>query len=89
MDETIRAVLVGVAVLVALWVLGHIPAYLEQRKNCTSRLLVETCSQAYARCVELEHGGPEHCEQVRRGCEECVGKAWKAFLFQGQGDWPR
>jgi hypothetical protein len=89
MAKRISAGLAGVAVLVALWVLVRIPAYLEQRKNCTSRLLVETCSQAYAKCVELRHGTPEHCEEVRRGCEQCVGKAWKALFFQGQGDWPR
>jgi hypothetical protein len=89
MGKTTKGVLIGVTVLVALWVLVHIPAYVERRKNCTSRLHVETCNEAYVRCVERGYGaGSEQCEGIRRGCDDCLGKAWRAFLSGGQVDWP-
>jgi hypothetical protein len=88
MDKTIRALLIGVAVLAVLWVLGHIPAYFEQRRNCTRGWKVETCSQAYAKCAERQLDS-KHCQEVGRACKECVGKAWKAFLWGAQADWPR
>ena len=77
--KTTRAVLVGVAALVGLWIVAHVPAYLDYLKECGD------CGAQEAHCIAARGLAPQQiaqqiCSEARRRCEACRAEAWKVFF---------
>jgi hypothetical protein len=90
MGKTMRAVLVGVGVLVVLWVLAHIAAYFDFERDCLRRYCAESpnccvnCAESFKCCFQrlrpLGSSAQENCVRERTECEACTASAWRVLL---------
>ena len=58
MDKTMRAVLLGVGLLVGVWVVAHVPAYLDAWKSCGNPIdisdeVIEYKAREYLRQIQV------------------------------------
>jgi hypothetical protein len=74
MDKRLRAVLVGIGVVLALWVVAHIPRYSEYRSRCAWGY--PSCEHLLGLCTPDNNS----CERERQKCKSCQAESWRAFL---------